>query len=69
MAEIAQDALAAEFDMFMARAGLTIPADRRAAILTSYADFREQIALLHGKRTAAAEPSNIFRLFPRGAAS
>jgi len=32
-ADQAQDALAVEFDTFMARAGITIPEGRRAAIL------------------------------------
>ena len=58
------DALAAEFDRLMARAGLTIPEARLAGILASYADMRGQIALLHGRYGAAAEPSNVFRLTP-----
>ena len=56
------DALAAEFDCLMARAGITIPPDRRAAALIAYADLREQIALLHGRYGPDAEPSNVFRL-------
>jgi len=59
------DALAAEFDCLMARAGLTVPPDRRAAVLAAYADMRGQIALLHGRYGAAAEPSNVFRLSPQ----
>ena len=60
----APDALAAEFDCLMARAGLRIPEARRAGILASYADLRGQLALLHGRYGAAAEPSNVFRLSP-----
>jgi len=56
-----KDALAAEFDMLMARAGITVPPARRAAVLTAYADLRGQIALLHGRYGPEAEPSNIFR--------
>jgi hypothetical protein len=65
MSEIpSQDALEAEFDCLMARAGLRIPEARRVGILASYADLRGQIALLHGRYGAAAEPSNVFRLSP-----
>ena len=58
------EALAAEFDCLMARAGIAVPEARRAAVLTAYADLRKQIALLHGRYGAAAEPSNVFRLSP-----
>ena len=57
-------ALAAEFDCLMARAGITIPEARRGTVLAAYADLRSQIALLHGRYGAAAEPSNVFRLSP-----
>lgn len=56
------ETLAAEFDMFMHRAGLTVPAERRAQVLVAYAELRDQVELLRNARTAAAEPSNIFRL-------
>ena len=55
------DALAAEFDCLMARAGITVPPQRRAAALVAYADLRGQIALLHGRYGPEAEPSNVFR--------
>ncbi len=58
------EALAAEFDCLMARAGIAIPEGRRATVLTAYADLRAQLALLHGRYGAAAEPSNVFRLSP-----
>ena len=57
-------ALAAEFDCLMARAGITIPEERRTTVLAAYADLHNQIALLHGRYGAAAEPSNVFRLSP-----
>ena len=56
--------LAAEFDILMRRAGITVPADRRAGVLASYADLREQIALLHNRYAYTDEPANIFRLSP-----
>jgi hypothetical protein len=55
------EALAAEFDCLMARAGVTVPSQRRAAVLAAYADLREQIALLHGRYGPEHEPSNVFR--------
>jgi hypothetical protein len=60
------DALAAEFDCLMTRAGITIPPQRRAAVLAAYVDLRGQIALLHGRYGPEAEPSNVFRLAPAG---
>jgi hypothetical protein len=58
------DELAAEFDTLMRRAGITVPDERRAAVLASYADMRDQIALLHNRYTYADEPANVFRLSP-----
>jgi hypothetical protein len=58
-------ALAAEFDCLMARAGVTVPPQRRDAALIAYADLRGQIALLHGRYGYQAEPSNVFRLSPQ----
>ena len=60
------ESLAAEFDMLMKRAGLSIPESRRSTVLTAYADLREQITLLHGRYGAVHEPSNVFRLSPAG---
>jgi hypothetical protein len=65
-APLTPDALAAEFDCLMARAGVTVPPSRRATALTAYADLRGQIALLHGRYDHTAEPSNVFSLTPRG---
>ncbi len=58
------DELAAEFDILMRRAGLTMPDERRAAVLASYTDLREQIALLHNRYVYTDEPANVFRLSP-----
>jgi hypothetical protein len=49
----------------MARAGITVPSQRRAAALAAYADLRGQIALLHGRYGPEVEPSNVFRLGDR----
>ena len=56
--------LAAEFDLLMRRAGIAVPANRRAGILTSYADLHQQIALLRNRYAHTDEPSNVFRLTP-----
>ncbi len=61
---LSPEALAAEFDTLMARAGITVPEARRETVLAAYADLRGQLALLHGRYGAAAEPSNVFRLSP-----
>jgi hypothetical protein len=64
--QIGPDELAAEFDILMRRAGITVPQERRSAVLASYADLRDQIALLHGRYAHTAEPANVFRLSPMG---
>jgi hypothetical protein len=58
------DQSAAEFDMLMRRAGITVPAERRAGVLASYADLCEQIALLNDRYAYTDEPANVFRLMP-----
>ncbi len=60
------DVLAAEFDCLMARAGISVPPQRRATVLAAYADLRGQMALLHGRYGPEAEPSNVFRLSADG---
>jgi hypothetical protein len=61
------EALAAEFDCLMARAGITVPPQRRNAALAAFADLRSQMALLHGRYGYEAEPSNVFSLVSTGA--
>jgi len=56
--------LSAELDILLARNGITVPDTRRATVMAAYADLRQQIALLHGRYGAAAEPANVFRLSP-----
>ena len=56
------ETLAAELDAYLHRAGLSVPAERREQVLVAYAELRDQVELLRGPRTAAAEPSNVFRL-------
>jgi hypothetical protein len=61
---ISGEALGLEFDVMMARHGITIPEGRRETILAQYADLREHIALLHKARPVTLEPSNVFRVTP-----
>jgi hypothetical protein len=60
------DELATEFDILMRRAGVTVPAERRAGVLASYADLCDQIALLRDRYAYTDEPANVFRLSPKG---
>jgi hypothetical protein len=51
-----------EFDILMTKAGVELPADRKAGIIAGYKDIRRMAALLRQPRTAADEPSNIYSL-------
>jgi hypothetical protein len=55
-------ALALEFDVFAGRAGLDIPADRRAAVFAGFKDLRRMVALLRQPRTAAHEPAGTYAI-------
>jgi len=55
-------ALALEFDVLAKRAGLEIPADRRAALFTGFKDLRRMTALMRQPRTAADEPAGTFSI-------
>jgi hypothetical protein len=60
--------LEAEFDCLTARAGVRVPAERRADCLAAFADLRSQLPLLHARRPHTAEPASMFRLSPKGQA-
>ena len=53
-----------EPDMLLAKAGASVPADRKAGIIAGYRDIKRLAALLRQPRSAVAEPSNIFSLVP-----
>jgi hypothetical protein len=61
---LSSDDLTSEFDMLMRRAGLTVPEERRAAVLTAYAELRDQMLLLRDRYAYTDEPANVFRLTP-----
>lgn len=54
--------LAAEFDVLTARAGLTIPEDRRAELLLAFADLRGEIARLYEMLPPELEPAAVYRV-------
>ena len=63
MTETPDDAaLAFEFDVFARRAGLEVPADRRAAVLEGFRELRQMLALLRQPRTAAHEPAGTYSI-------
>ena len=51
-----------EFDTLMSKAGVALPADRKAGVVAGYKDIKHMAALLRQPRTAADEPSNIYSL-------
>jgi hypothetical protein len=62
MTEIPDEALALEFDVFARRAGLDIPADRRAGVFAGFKDLRRMLALMRQPRTAAHEPASTYSI-------
>lgn len=50
------------FDALMARAGVTIPPDRRQVLIVGYEDLKKRSALLRQPRTDADSPAFIYRV-------
>jgi hypothetical protein len=57
-----EQALGAEFDVLAKRAGLTIPEDRRPALIKGFRDLKRMTALLRQPRTAADEPAGAYAI-------
>lgn len=57
-----EQALTAEFDVLAKRAGLTIPEDRRPALLAGFKDLKRMTALMRQPRTAANEPAGSYAI-------
>jgi hypothetical protein len=55
-------ALSAEFDVLAKRAGLTIPAGRKPAMLAGLKDLKRMTALMRQPRTAANEPAGAYSI-------
>lgn len=56
------DALRAELDNLIARAGLAVSDQRRQDLLPTYADLKKQLKTLSGPHDPHLEPSTVFRL-------
>ncbi|HWX46630.1 MAG TPA: hypothetical protein VNZ61_01070 [Roseomonas sp.] len=56
-AEVERDA---EFDMLLRRAGIIIPDERYAGVLSGYRELQALLPKLRGPRSAAAEPAGTF---------
>jgi hypothetical protein len=54
--------LTAEFDALAKRAGLTIPEDRKPAMLAGFKDLKRMAALMRQPRTAANEPAGAYAI-------
>ena len=57
-----EQALVTEFDVLALRAGLTIPDDRKEALLKGFKDLKRMTALLRQPRTAADEPAGTYSI-------
>ncbi len=55
-------AIEQEFDVLMTKAGVELPADRKAGAIAGYKDMKRLAAALRQPRTAADEPSNVYSL-------
>jgi len=56
------NAIRAEFDHLIDRAGLTVSQARRAELASTYADLKCQLELLHKPLRPDAEPATVFHL-------
>jgi len=57
-----EDALAAEYLALLARAGITMPAERLAGAVEEYADIRTHIDRVNAACPSDAEPATLFGL-------
>lgn len=53
-----------EFEALFSRAGLTVPVERRQAMVAGYAELRKRVAILRTDRPASAAPSSGFSVIP-----
>ena len=57
-------ALEQEFDALTARIGAIVPADRKAGVIACCEELRRMTTLVHGPRSPAVEPANVYSLKP-----
>lgn len=63
IAEVTPEMLEREYDVLVARSGLTIAPDRRAVMLKCYADVRSWSDLIRSTpRLPSVEPANVYAL-------
>jgi hypothetical protein len=62
-------AIEAEFDALAARIGAIVPADRKGGLINCCEELRRMTALVHGPRSPAVEPANVYSLKPTRARS
>jgi hypothetical protein len=63
LANVSDDAqLVAEFDAFVTRAQLPVPAERREGLIAAYAEMRSMLAVLREQLPVATEPASVFRV-------
>jgi len=62
-------ALEQEFDALAARIGASVHPDRKAGLLAGCEELRRMTALVHGPRSPAVEPANVYSLKPTRARS
>jgi hypothetical protein len=55
-------ALEAEFDMVTAKAGMPVPADRKAGVLAAYVEQKRLSELLRKARSPFEEPANVYNI-------
>ena len=57
-----EEALERELDVILAKSGVVLPSQWRSGVIAGYRDLQRMTLLLRQPRTAASEPSNIYRL-------
>ena len=59
-----QDALNAEFEYWLSREGITLPAERRADAFADFADVRKHVGIVDTASRSNPDPSTVFVLRP-----
>ena len=62
-------AMEQEFDALAARIGAIVPTDPKAGLIACCEELRRMTALVHGPRSPAVEPANVYSLKPTWARS
>ena len=57
-----RDRLLAEFEYWLDKEGIGLPAERRLGALADFADIRRHVEIVNGGSESNAEPSTVFVL-------